>query len=159
VFGLGVAAVVVLGGVGLFAWRQRRRAPLVAFAIFFGLVAIAPVANVFFRIGTIFGERLAYLPAAALLVLLCLGADAVRARIGTRRAASATKVAFAAAFVLCVVRSNLRNRDWRSALDLFASAVAAAPDSFKTHDSYAAEIYLAAARRGDVAARIDLALA
>jgi tetratricopeptide (TPR) repeat protein len=68
---LAASAVIALLAVPpLLLWR---RAPLGAFAPVFFLLAIGPVANLvpFLRLGTIFGERLAYTPSFAYPLAVC----------------------------------------------------------------------------------------
>ncbi len=62
--GAGLAALLGFVAVGL---ASLRRHPLVSLGIALFLGTILPTSNVFFPIGTIYGDRLAYLPSAGLL--------------------------------------------------------------------------------------------
>ncbi|HYN43957.1 MAG TPA: tetratricopeptide repeat protein [Thermoanaerobaculia bacterium] len=62
--GAGLAFVLALAAAGLAALRRQ---PIVSLGIAFFLGTILPTSNVFFPIGTIYADRLAYLPSAGLL--------------------------------------------------------------------------------------------
>ena len=125
---------LTLLGVGLFAAvailalaRFSRRAPAAFGLLFFGL-AFLPASNLLFPIGTVFAERLAYLPSAGLCLVLGLaiaGASELPELPRRRRIAlAAVALAFAA-------RSAVRNPVWRSDDALFASSVRTSPRSAK----------------------------
>lgn len=112
----GAAALAGLLAAGV---RLRPRAPAAAFGCLFFVAAILPVSNLLFPIGTIFGERLLYLPSFG--AVLALAALLVRA---PRPLAAAVIVLFGA-------HTATRNPEWRSNLVLFERAVAARPASAK----------------------------
>lgn len=143
----GVAATGASIAVVVIALRHRATSPTVAFLALAWFVALAPVANVAMRIGTVFGERLAYLPMAMPIALACIAARRLRPHVAT-----ALLVACLAALA---TRANLRNLEWRSNETLWTAAVATAPGSFKTHGSYAVALHERAVRDNAVAARID----
>ena len=62
--GAGLAFVLALAAAGLAALRRQ---PLVSLGIAFFLGTILPTSNVFFPIGTIYADRLAYLPSVGLV--------------------------------------------------------------------------------------------
>ncbi len=144
----GIAAAIACAAAIAIALRKRATAPAPAFLSLAWFVAFAPVANVFVRIGTIFGERLAYLPMAMAIALACL----VGAHIRSRAIATALLATILAAFAW---RANARNLEWRSQESLWAAAVATAPGSFKAHGSHAVALHERAVRENAVAARID----
>jgi hypothetical protein len=126
-----VIAVLVATGA---AWRRSR-------AGFVGLawlaLAMLPVSNLLVPIGTIFAERLLYLPsvgfalaaAAALSRLAPGGAGSDRAGGGNRR-----RIGFLAAaiLVLLAVRTVDRCTDWTSVDALYESGASIAPRSART---------------------------
>ena len=110
----------------LCAWRWSR--PAFFFAMF-GLAALVPTSNLLLLIGTIFGERFLYLPAAGFagcLAIVVFRFTGSRARL--------------LAGLICVVflaRTWLRNPDWQDQYTLWNSAARSSPSSFKTHLSLA----------------------
>ncbi len=113
---LGVVALAAL------AVLSARRLPLVALGLGLFLGAFFPTSNVPFPIGTIFAERLAYLPSAGLLAAVAgLVAALPRASTGFRRALlTVALVAYAAATVE-------RNEVFRSDESLFADLLVKVP--------------------------------
>ncbi|MFN7954834.1 MAG: hypothetical protein U0610_24120 [bacterium] len=129
--------------------------PRALFALLAGwfVLGLAVVSNVAFPIGTIFGERLAYLASVA----PCLAAGAGYERV--RRAHPGGVGALALAVVgLLALRAADRNLDYASDERLFAAAVRVCPASVKARFNLAA----LRAQRGDLAGarrELDAALA
>lgn len=132
-----IASPVAIGAVALLAaltaaalWRLASRSPVSLGFLFFCL-ALLPASNLLFPIGTIFAERVAYLPIAGLCLaagaLLAGGAGSLGALAGSRR-----KILAAVALVLAA-RSVVRNAVWWSDEGLFLNLVRTAPDSAKAH--------------------------
>ncbi len=128
-FALSAAALVALAGA---AFAARRRAPVVALAALWYAGAIFPTSNLLVPVGTIFGERLLYLPSVA----LALAAAALAGRLldeprrGVRRAAAALGLAAAA---LLAGRTVAYAAAWSDEVSLFREAVRAVPGSAKAH--------------------------
>ena len=139
---LGMA--VVLGGGAAFL-ITRKRAPVAAFALAWVALALAPVANLLFPIGTIMAERLLYLPSAG----FCLGAgwaiEQFRLRLaggavpGAGRRSVAVGAAVALGLLALGARSELRLRDWMDDYTIFKSAMGAEPRSVRVLFNYGAE--------------------
>jgi hypothetical protein len=123
--GVGVLAIVA----ALFASRRSKH-------LFFGMafywVAFFPVSNTIIPIGTIFGERLVYLPSVGFCLAL---AAALRALAGALVPGAASSRAFAAVVVVAVGvfgwRTVDRNPDWKTTTDLWVHDAAVAPGSVK----------------------------
>ncbi len=143
----GVFALVAQVWIAVIALRRRTSAPTTAFLALAWFVAFAPVANVATRIGTVFGERLAYLPMAMLIALVCVAASRVRQRVAM--------TLLAACVIALAARTNLRNLEWHSQETLWQAAVATAPSSFKAHGSYSVALHERAVRESAVASHID----
>ena len=123
---LALPAVAAAGAAALFivAVCQRKPGFSVAGAIYFA--GFAATSNVVTPTGTIFAERLAYLPSAGfclLLAILC----AWLAK-GRRSAAIALLALAVTGFA---VRTLARNRDWRDNTALYLAAADAVPNSAK----------------------------
>lgn len=143
----GVAALLAQAAIVAVALRRRASAPVVAFFILAWFVTFAPVANVAMRIGTVFGERLAYLPMAMPIALACLASARMRPKVAA--------ALLTACLVALAARTSFRSLDWRSNETLWTAAVATAPGSFKAQGSYAVALHERAVRDNAVAARID----
>ncbi len=130
--GLCLAAMVV-GAV----WSYRRRGHVLASVGFF-VLTYALVSNTVVLSGTIFAERLMYLPSVAACWLFAIAAVAAAERLsalmGTARSGWWIVAPLAAA--LCTVHVWLtvqRGREWRSERSLAASALSVSDDSSRVH--------------------------
>lgn len=150
----GVALALGLVALAAFTWKQRNVAALWGLA-FLGCTGIL-TANVFFAIGTIYGERLAYLPMAGVVWLfLILAGDRVPARL--RRPALALVFVWG---VLLLARAADRSFDWRTNLTLFESATQTVPRSAKAWANYGSALVTAGSLDPAIqAARRALAIA
>ncbi|HMF08562.1 MAG TPA: tetratricopeptide repeat protein [Thermoanaerobaculia bacterium] len=123
--------------------------------LFFAL-ALLPTGNLLFPIGTVFAERLAYLPSAGLCLavgsLLCPGSlPAPDVGEGAAFPAARLRVLAAILAFLCV-RTVVRNAVWWTDPGLFQNLVATAPQSAKAHYDLA---YASADRGRDALARAE----
>ena len=126
-FWIALGLCVVMAGIAaaIYLWK-RNDEPLrwgAALLVASGLLT----ANVIFAIGTVFGERLTYLPSAASLWgIAVLGARGFR---GPLRVAG---IALLAIYLLALsVRTGLRGADWENNVSLFRAASLASPRSVK----------------------------
>jgi tetratricopeptide (TPR) repeat protein len=133
-----LALIVALAAVVV---RARRTRPSFAFLIAFFFVALLPTSNLLLVIGSIMAERFLYLPSVAFAAALSLATFALFDRARVRGGALAASAVLAAVALAYGARTVLRNRDWQDGVRLQASAVAAAPNSFKTHYGLAAALY------------------
>jgi Tfp pilus assembly protein PilF len=129
-----LAGGLVLLGAAALGWWARRRVPPLALGLGFSALTFAVVANVFFLIGTIMGERLAYLPSAG----YCLALGAAVAYAGgadaRRRGWPAAFVApLAAVIALYAARTVDRNAVWHDPVRFFGAMVVDAPRSARSH--------------------------
>ncbi|OLC55039.1 MAG: hypothetical protein AUH92_02955 [Acidobacteria bacterium 13_1_40CM_4_69_4] len=145
------------GGALVLAWGaaalwSRKRFPGGAFALAWIGIALTPVANLLFPIGTIMAERLLYLPSVG----FCVAAAAAIAwgigRLGRAggRARAAALLAVGVALVALASRTVVRLRDWRDDYTIFRAALRVAPDSVRVLFNYAS----ACEERGDDATAI-----
>ena len=124
------ATVAAIVGIIVVAARRSRAA---AFFGAFAIVAFVPASNLLFATGTIFGERLMYLPAVGLVALVALALARVP-RVAFLALATMIVVAFGA-------RTWVRNPDWASDVTLWRAAVVAEPSSAKAHHALAEALY------------------
>ena len=141
----GLAGVLGLVAASLAAARKR---PLVALGLAFFLGTFLPTSNVLFPIGTIYGDRLAYLPSAGLLAAAAGLAGALPALSGGFRAAllGVVLVTYAGATVA-------RNEVFRDDERLFDDMIAKVPRSARARYNVA---YVAWGRGDEVVARASL---
>lgn len=111
--------------------RLRSRSPS-ALGFLFLALAFLPTANLLFPTGTIFGERLAYLPSAGFCIVLGSWIAGSADPPGPRRAA-----ALGAIVLLFGARTIVRNPVWASDETLFANMVRVSPRSAKAHYDFA----------------------
>jgi tetratricopeptide (TPR) repeat protein len=137
---------LALAAVAALLWaatRWRRSNPTFAWGVWFFFLMLLPTANIVMPIGSIMAERFLYLPSVGFCVvaaqgLLWIGGMLKRRMTGTAR--WQTTVAWVLPVVVVAgfgARAYARNADWQTELTLWKSAVAAAPNSFKTHKGYA----------------------
>jgi tetratricopeptide (TPR) repeat protein len=124
------AAGATLLVVALWVWAmaKKRMGWALAGAIYFAGFAVT--ANILIPIGTIMGERLAYLPSAG----FCLAAALVVSNLAESRIVGtwAVLVVLLAAYG---GRTVVRNVDWRSNFSLFSATVKASPASARAHSN------------------------
>ena len=121
---LPAASAIAVFVAWLWAVWTRKTPWIVAGALYFA--AFAATSNIFTRIGTIFAERLAYLPSAG----FCLIVAVLWAKWFTHH--RQTAVAVLGVVVLALgVRTIRRNRDWRDNATLYTAAADAVPNSAK----------------------------
>lgn len=121
-------AAATLAAVAAWIWALRKQAGGWVLAGGIYLAGFSITANILLPLGTIMGERLAYLPSAGFCLLAALAWNWLRAHQRT--------LAFAAlglAVAALGARTVARNRDWKDTLSLYTSAVRAAPRSAKMH--------------------------
>ncbi len=121
-------AVAWAAVVAAWAWAivKRNTGLVLAGGIYFA--AFAATSNILVPIGTIMGERLAYLPSAGFCLLVALALNWLRER--QRLVATGILTCVMAALA---IRTFVRNLDWKNNDKLYAAAVLAAPGSAKVH--------------------------
>lgn len=123
---------VVVLGIGL-SWRFWHTEPVVPFLLGIYVLLFGLTSNVFFPIGTIMGERLAYSPSLSVCVLggWCL---AILPRVWMWRLGG----------VLLVIYAGItwqRLGVWENAYTFYVAQVEASPQSAKAHYAVAHEVY------------------
>ncbi len=150
-----VVAVEAEGAPGSPCAAQAAR--LGAFAIAWFFLTFLPTSNLLTLNGTIFGERLLYLPSAGACLALGIGLDLVLSRFRAAPAdARLRRVAAAAAIAALLAGCWLSLRPWRSQRALFEQVLRVVPRSAKGHYG----LSMALAEEGDLeGARRQLHLA
>ncbi len=130
------------------ACMARRRQPVFPFTLLFFGLAILPISNLVFPIGTIMGERLMYLP--SLGICLALGAIMDLTLLWTMGRAQAVValllVAFGGLYAAYGTKTILRNQVWHDWDTFGVALLTESPNSAKVHRF----VGIALARRGDL---------
>jgi protein O-mannosyl-transferase len=119
----------LLGTVGLFVLAIRRRRHPEGWGAGFALLTFALTSNLLYVIGTIFGERLLYLPSAGLLLVVASGGFLLAARSSQLRHGLLALVILAVA--AGSVRTWIRNEEFRNEAVLYRAEVRNQPLSPK----------------------------
>ena len=140
------------GGALVLGWGAttvgcRHRSPGGAFALAWIGLALAPVANLLFPIGTLMAERLLYLPSVGFCLVsaaaITWGTDRLSGQ--GRWEGRAARLAVALVLVALAARTVVRLRDWRDDYTIFRAALRVTPDSVRALFNFAA----ASEERGD----------
>ena len=149
-----LASTAVLLALAALAWRFRRTAPLGLFALLWYAISLFPASNLLVPIGTIFGERLLYVPSVGFALVAGAGVGALLAS----RARRGAIVAFALLLGGYALRTWDASRAWASDLSLFTSTVRAQPDSAKAQRMLGGAL-MEAGRPAEAAAAFERAAA
>jgi tetratricopeptide (TPR) repeat protein len=135
--------IVIYLAMGIFAMVTIRKKNPFALAILLYLLLLAPVSNIFLKIGSTMAERFLYMPslgfclAVGLLILkLCEKKPAVKTaenigRFFTKYATGITVLVVIVA--LYSFKTIARNKDWQDNIHLFGKDVLTSPNSARTH--------------------------
>ena len=123
-----LAGLALVLGLAILAVGTRRRFPALAWGIGFAGCAFALVSNLAFPIGTLFAERLMYLPAVG----LAAACGALAALLHAKRP-RATLAIVGVILALLAGRTWARNREWKDDFTLFRAAEQVSPRSSKVH--------------------------
>jgi len=141
----GLAGLVLFAGLVAATLLGARRRPVLSALLLAFFVAYSIVSNLPFLSTIIMAERLIYLPSAFFLAAAArFAADSLGAGQWPPRLLAA---AAASVVVVFATGTVMRNREWRTPLDLYQAAVREAPDSAKSQHMLGNEL----ARAGFVA--------
>lgn len=156
---LAIAALLLSACAVWLTLRSYRASRALFFALGFSLLTFSVVSNLLVPIGTIFGERLLYLPSLGFCWLLALGAR--RLAQWLPRGPRAQTALFAALLGLAIglhaERSLERIPDWRSPDTLFLRDVETCPNSAKAQLN-AGIVLERAGRHAEAIARFERAI-
>ena len=127
----------------IYAIINFKRRALFSYSIFFFLISISVVSNIFFLIGTNYGERLLYVPslamclALAVLLLKLTGGEgkANRTKNAPIQGKHRSRLIYCSLVILILygVKTTSRSSEWKSPLILHAKDVEKAPNSARAH--------------------------
>ena len=130
-----LASAAVLAVIAVAAVRAVRGWPALAFCAAWYAIGVFPASNLLVKVGTVFGERLLYLPSVGFcLAIALLGVRAARAATARWSAARLAAPAAAAVILLTLAGRTVAYASvWRDEMSLFTEAVRAQPRSAKAH--------------------------
>ena len=136
-----IASFLFLSSLAVFAWWLRRRAPVVAFSIFWFFITLGPTSSVISIIDVIFEHRL-YLPLVGVCLSFPFFVEFVRAKLRQRFRISGTTLQYAAVVVVLLVAGTItRNYVWSDEVRLFTDAVKKSPEKERPYNSLAWAYY------------------
>ncbi|HSS44358.1 MAG TPA: tetratricopeptide repeat protein [Thermoanaerobaculia bacterium] len=128
---LAIASVLILLAAVGAALARLPRGRVLALGFLFFCVAMLPTENLLFPIGTVFAERIAYLPSAG--ICLMLGALVAGDTESLAQWSGRRRAALAALALLFAARAVVRNAVWWNDEALFSDLGSTSPRSAKAH--------------------------
>jgi len=134
-----IAATLVYVGLVLYAFLRLKKKDPVSFGIFYYIITMALVSNLFVKIGSSMGERFLYtsslgfcIAAGVLIIrLLKIKTDVLRPKLTTLYGvAGVILLAYS-------VKTIARNSEWKNNFTLFEAGVVVSPNSARAHQSMA----------------------
>jgi len=138
----GALGLVLCGALAAALWTRR---PLAAFGAAFFFGTLLPAANLLFPIGTVWAERLAYLPSAGLFAVAVGLFSPPRREVPRPPAWPWREALLVGALAASGPATAMRNRAWKDDATLYADMVQKVPNSAKAHYNVAYDANL----RGD----------
>ena len=147
---------LVIGGfllylfMAVYAFIKLIKNEIVAFAILFFLITLAPVSNIFIIIGSTMAERFMYIPSLGYCILLAnllmkfIKTDNTKNKFTTiQEMIKGNIILFLIAFVITVlysIKTYSRSTDWKDDISLFAHDVEVVENSGRVHYNYAKDL-------------------
>jgi tetratricopeptide (TPR) repeat protein len=131
-----LTVVLFLGVPGLICVAFRKLKFKIVFLLAAYAVCIIPAGNFIIMAGTIFGERLQYIPS----IWLCMFSALAVSLLFRKFSAKTVLVLSAAIIIAASVRTYERGKDWDNQMSLAAAGVRSAPNSVKTWNNLAIQL-------------------
>ncbi len=148
---LAIISLLIYIALLAFAIINIRKKNILSFAIFFFLITLAPVSNVFMVIGSTMAERLLFMPSLGFCLALCfmmihlLKVETIKVKIhDIKQFMSAySTVLIIVLFITGIysIKTFSRSNDWKNDLTLFSHDLEIAPNSARIHFNYGSVIY------------------
>jgi protein O-mannosyl-transferase len=132
-------ALLVYGGLITYAFMRLKKKDPVSFGIFYFIITMALVSNLFVKIGSSMGERFLYTSSLGFCVAIAfLLIRLLKVKIDVLRPNLVTLYSVAGVLLLAFsVKTIARNMDWQNNYALFESGVTTSPNSARAHQSMA----------------------
>ena len=124
-----LAGTILMGAMLLLGLVKLKRSPALGWGLLFFVGCSVFTSNMFVPIGTVFGERLMYLPTMGAAVALAVVANALLGSAKSARVNPVGLMLIVVALGLLGMRTWERNKDFRNSLTLFESAKEVSPTS------------------------------
>jgi protein O-mannosyl-transferase len=147
-----ILGLLVYGALGVWTILGLLKRQVLAFFSLAFLTAISVYSQLIIVIGTLFGERLMYLPSLWLIAGLIFAAYHFLNTPGQQRIFFGIG---AAVSIVCAALTFNRNSDWASNLSLFTADVQTSPNSIRLNNGVGSEAYKAYAAAGRPAQGIE----
>ncbi|MBK8080438.1 MAG: tetratricopeptide repeat protein [Saprospiraceae bacterium] len=138
-----IAAFLICIFLAIYAAMEMRKKTIVAFAIIFFFITVAPVSNIFLLIGSTMAERFMYTPSLAFCIVLALILLKVFKRNINHAPATGLKQFFSSnASVILItflvaglfsLKTLARNKDWKDNFTLFTHDIKTSDKSARAH--------------------------
>ncbi len=150
----GLELLLLVAVLTIWSWR---RAPMMAFGLVWGAIAIFPVHNVLVPTGIVLAERTLFLPSVGLMLAIGGAAELIRPK-ATYRAKVALAALAGALLIAGVYRSTIRHPVWADQFTYwYETANRDAPLSYRAHHALA-EMYWGADLEGRAEREYRLAI-
>jgi Tfp pilus assembly protein PilF len=133
-------ALATLALILLLIWSFRYSAETF-FSLGFFLITYFIVSNLVIPIGTIFAERLLYMPALGILIIVGICLDRLERRLQTPDQKRIFLCGVVVILLLLALRTVVRNRDWSNGFTLYVKTVQTSPHSAKAHNDLGAQYF------------------
>ena len=131
-----LTVILFLGIPALICVSFKRLKFKIIFLLLAYVVCVMPAGNFVIMAGTIFGERLQYIPS----IWLCMFSALVMSLFFKRFSVQTVLVIFAVIVIAYSVRTYERGKDWDNQMSLATAGVRSAPDSVKTWNNLASQL-------------------
>ncbi len=148
---MAILGIVVYIAIGAYAIITIKNKNILAFAILFFLISLAPVANVFRLIGSTMAERFLYIPSlgycliVAILLAKYTKTEVIKSRFNTvPQFITMNSMLFAIVFAivgLYSIKTFARSQDWKNNSELYSADAAISTFSSRAHVHNAVTIY------------------
>ncbi len=129
----GILVVILVVFIAFYMLKRRK---LIAFCVFWFLIALLPVSNII-PIGILIADRLLYLPSVGFSILMAMPLLAVK-----KRKSNLMTFMLIAVIVSYSLVTMKRNTDWKNDLILWERTVQRFPDNYVAHNNIGALYYI-----------------
>jgi tetratricopeptide (TPR) repeat protein len=144
-----IFSVLLYGAMTVYAIIKIRQKSVIAFALLFYLIVLAPVSNVFLLIGSSMAERFLYIPSLGFCMLLTAllikitKTDTIKSSFNSVSQLVFKNSVFAFVFVILAgysIKLYSRNPDWKNSIALYTQDVNVVENSARAHYNLGVEI-------------------
>ncbi len=131
-----LTVILFLGIPGLLCVSFKKLKYRMIFLLMAYAICVIPAGNIIIMAGTIFGERLQYIPS----IWLCMFSAILSSLLFKKFSARTVVMISAAILIAASVRTYERGKDWDNQMSLAAAGVRSAPNSVKSWNNLAVQL-------------------